>query len=44
VNKSNVALLFSGEHDNDHYDAVLPDEEKDELEVYDEVCFVYNLC
>jgi hypothetical protein len=23
---------------------VLPDEEKDELEVYDEVCFVYNLC
>lgn len=28
LKERNVSLLFSGEHDNDEHDAVLPDEEK----------------
>jgi hypothetical protein len=28
VTERNVSLLFTGEQDNGHYDALLPDEEK----------------
>jgi hypothetical protein len=35
----NVSLMFNGELHNNHYDSFLPIEEKERLDIFDEVCF-----
>jgi hypothetical protein len=43
VTERNMSLLFSGERDSDHYDALFPAEEEEKLCIFEEVCFYSQL-